>query len=103
MQIPNWSDSSASLLRRYLETDAGQLFLAQLTSNRPSLITDSRDINKVALKASEVAGFEKCVNLIFSLAKPQEEEQPPLVSLPPLDDDSQWPAHLQPQPEQKAT
>lgn len=90
-----WSSSSAALLRQYLETDAGQVFLAHLSSHRPGLLVGSGDVNSVALKAMEVAGFEKCFNTILLAAQPPQEEQKSQESFPELEDDSKWPAHLQ--------
>lgn len=96
---PEWSAASAALFRKYVDTDAGQLFLAQVASGRPPLISNSNDINGIAIRASEVCGYEKCVNLIFSLMKAPEEAKAETEALPSLDNDALWPAELQHQPE----
>lgn len=85
-----WTDSAAALLKQWLEGDLGQLFLAHVTSARPGLLMGSNDINATALRGAEAAGFESCVNRIFSLAVPPAKETTVPNGYPDPEDDAHW-------------
>lgn len=89
-EAPDWNSSSAALLRHFLETGAGQVFLANLITGRPSLLVSTDNLNSVALKASEVAGYEGCINRLFFLTKDPEKEQTPHENYPDLDNNDAW-------------
>ncbi len=90
-QLPEWNESAASLLKQYLESGSGQLFLAHLTTSRPSLLAGSSDVNAVALRASEAAGFERALSQILSLSEPPPKSAGPgREQYPSLDDETAW-------------
>ena len=94
--IPEWNKDSAELLRQFLDTGAGQLFITHLSAARPALLPDSADINHTATRASTVRGFELAVNAVLSLSVPPVAEKTEVENYPNLDDDSKWDAPLTP-------
>lgn len=93
---PGWSKGSAELLKQFLETQTGLLFLANLASARPSLSPDS-DISAVALQAKFVAGYELAIERISSLTEPPiEDKDTGEETYPNLDDESKWKDGLTP-------
>jgi hypothetical protein len=90
-EAPVWNASAIALLRQYLDSDAGKVFLAQLASRRTALMTGSDNLNAVALRATEVAGYEKCINTILQLAEPLKPELAThSEQYPDLDDETAW-------------
>jgi hypothetical protein len=90
-QPPVWNKDAAALLKQFIESPVGETFLANLTFIRPALLVGTPDPNAVALRASQVAGYEQCMNAIFTLMEPPTEEVQLSEAYPPLDDDSRWP------------
>lgn len=88
---PGWSKGASELLRQFLETQTGQLFLAQLAATRPSLST-SDEINTVALRAKFAGGYEACIARISTLSEPPVEDGKEDADelYPSLDDESKW-------------
>lgn len=89
---PQWNKDAAALLRQFIETPTGQLFLAQIAFRRPNLLS-STDINAVALRAASVHGFEHALQTILSLIEPPveaERSEPETEAFPDLDDKSAW-------------
>jgi len=88
---PEWNDSASALLKQFLETPTGQVFLATLGAQRPAF-TAELTTDSVALRAKEIQGYEACISSIFRLAtrsssSPPAEEKP---AYPDVDDDNQW-------------
>jgi hypothetical protein len=86
---PAWNNDAAGLLKEFLGTPVGQAFLAHLVASRPSFV--SGDLNAVALRASQIDGYEKCYSTILRLTDSLEESREEVPAYPPLEDDSQWP------------
>jgi hypothetical protein len=89
---PLWNKAASEILNQFLSGTTGQLFLAHLAVSRPALLRGVGDINLVALRAQDTAGYEACIARVLSLAEPPVEEKSSDVpdNYPPLDDDSQW-------------
>lgn len=87
---PVWNEAAAELLKQFLDSGAGTLFLAHLAAHRPALATNTSDVNAVALQASVVAGYERAITNILSLAEPPTKEGDAEETYPHLDDDSKW-------------
>lgn len=100
---PGWSKGASELLKQFLETQTGQLFLAQLATTRPSL-SGSEEINAVALRAKYVGGYEACLAKISTLSEPPpvEDGKGDTDELyPDLDDESKWKDGQPPKTEKK--
>jgi hypothetical protein len=91
-----WNKDAAALLNQFFETATGQLFLAHMASGRPALLTNHDNVNAVAIRASEVAGYERAINKIFSLAVPPVEEHQNHNPYPDLDNEAAWDDKNQP-------
>lgn len=88
---PAWSKANAALLAQFISAGTGQLFVAQIAAMRPSLLADSSDLNAVALRGQLVAGYERALNNILSLAvPPPEADGKQIATYPDLDDDEAW-------------
>ena len=86
----SWSKDNSAILRQFLDSGTGQLFLAHLAAARPGLLTDSNDVNRVALRASDAAGWEGAISCALSLAELPKENLLERETYPNLDDDAQW-------------
>lgn len=90
---PGWNADAAALLKQFLDSPVGGVFLAHLASHRPSF-HPTTDLNSVALQAKEIAGFERAINTIIQLSEPPEltNDQPKISdAYPDLDDETKWP------------
>jgi hypothetical protein len=98
-----WNADAAALLAQFLETGVGKLFLAQVAVQRPSLFRTASgvpsDANLFALRASEVAGYERALDTILTLASPPANAAKVIENYPPLDDEKAW----EQKPEEKKT
>lgn len=88
-----WTRDAALLLKQFLMTSTGQVFVAELIARRPSF--NSRPAGRcesVAMQSKMVEGYEQAVQQILSLAEPPADlvaEAPTLY--PDLDaDDKVW-------------
>jgi hypothetical protein len=92
-QATLWNKDASVLLKQFLLTTTGQVFMAELIARRPSFI--SRPAGRcegVAMQSKMVEGYELAVQRILDLAEPPNdliEGAPPLY--PDLDaDDKVW-------------
>lgn len=87
---PEWTSDHRKLLQDFLESDAGQIALAWVAHNAPSLL-DGSDVNKTLVASGEVKGFNRFLSELISLTyeKPTSEA-PASTSFPDLDDNSKW-------------
>ena len=81
---------TSRITRQFLESPVGSLFWAHLGEARGQLATGVTDINAVALRAAEVAGFETALRTVLSLAEPPKAVSDMPDNYPPLDDDTKW-------------
>jgi hypothetical protein len=89
---PNWSKGTAELLKQFIESSTGQLFLANLAASRPTL-SSSDELNVVALRSKLAGGYEACLDRILSLTEPPVEagdDAEPDELYPSIDDESKW-------------
>lgn len=88
---PGWSKGSAGILKQFLESATGQLFLDNLAHARPSLAAGS-DLNTVALQAKAVGGYESALAQILALTEPPVEVDGEQTSelYPPIEQDALW-------------
>lgn len=84
-----WNKDSAALLKQFLHTGTGRVFIFQLAYFRPSLAAE-KTVEATALQGKFVAGYEDALNRILSLAEPPIELERNPEQYPPLDDDSLW-------------
>lgn len=87
---PDWNSDHAKLLRDFLESEAGQLALAWVSHNAPTLL-DGSDVHKTLVASGEVKGYGRALAELVSLTyeKPKVEQEP-TPNFPDLDDDAQW-------------
>lgn len=87
---PLWNADAAGLLKDFLESTVGQVFLANLAAGRPDFLPNA-DLNATALRACEIAGYEKCVsNLLHLTEAPKELTETASSAYPPIDDEENW-------------
>lgn len=87
---PLWNADAAGLLKDFLESTVGQVFLANLAASRPDFFPNA-DLNATALRACEIAGYEKCVSALLRLTEaPKEPVQTESNSYPSIDDEEKW-------------
>lgn len=88
-----WNNDAALLLKQFLATSTGRLFLLHLDYLRPDL-SSLEVMESVALKAKLVEGYERAISNVISLSMPQpkEGEATSTVFYKDLDDDTQWDA-----------
>jgi hypothetical protein len=85
-----WTRDEAELFQDLLKNPVLQRAVSHVAFSRPSLLSGA-DINQTALRAAEVAGFEKALATFLSLQEPPpKEESPRAEAYPDLDDDSKW-------------
>ena len=86
-----WNNDAAALLKQFLSTSTGRLFLLHLDYLRPNL-SSSCVAEEVALKAKVVEGYERAVSNVLALSMPVPKEGEIIADVfyKDIDDDSQW-------------
>lgn len=86
-----WNSDAASILKQFLRTGVGQVFIATLAAQRPSLTT-ANNLDEAALQGKLAAGYEKALDNIMLLSEPVDEDilQAEGSTFRDLEDDSQW-------------
>lgn len=89
-KLHEWSGEDASLLRVFLESDAGKRMLYHLTENQPELL-DGSDNGRTLVASGRVGGYSLALKNLLSLTV----EPPPSVpevrdDWPDLDDHESW-------------
>jgi hypothetical protein len=88
--VPGWNKDAAYILKRFLDTAVGKLFLIQLSARRPRFYPGI-DLAGAGLNGKYVAGYEAAINQIMYLMEPPDVPTSGVEShYPDLDDDSQW-------------
>lgn len=87
-----WSGEDASLLRQFLESDAGKRALYHLSEAAPELL-DGSDNGRTLVASGRVGGYNQAIKNLLSLIV----EPPPSVpevrdEWPDLDNDEAWSA-----------
>lgn len=90
LATPDWTKDAADLLRQFLNTPAGQAFLAHVAEARPPLPLGGNSLEAAALAGATAAGYEHAFRTILSLAEPPIEPAAVVEAYPSLDDDSKW-------------
>jgi len=85
-----WNSDAAALLKQFLSSKTGRLFLLHLDYMRPSLNLPTPTVEAMALQGRYVSGYEEAVSNILSLTVPPTEDGTQPTMYPSLDDDSAW-------------
>jgi hypothetical protein len=86
-----WNADAATLLRQFLNSKIGKVFLQQMGWKRPSFY-QGLSLEETALQAKFVAGYEGAIANLLDLAQPPEsDEKISIEQYPDIDDDSKWP------------
>ncbi len=67
---PPWGEADAVLLRDFLQTGTGQLFLQRLLYARTAVSANEGERRRI--EQDERTGFEQCIAEVFLLADPRQ-------------------------------
>ena len=89
---PRWAFDDAELLKSFLDTPTGKLFLTHLAWLRPSIPPAHDKVTNPVASAYELRGYEGALFNLLSLREATPNTDAPITAnYPDPEDDSLWP------------